>query len=138
MAHESDPFTKTTSGQTFLLELGAGFSFVARPKRIQIDGDDFHIDLLSDNRKLKKLVIVELKQGRFKPEYKGQMELYRRWIRPARTGAGRESATGYHSLCREELGRIWNSRRRVSDCFAAAGNAPSEIAQGNRNGSNES
>ena len=57
--------------ETFLLELGAGFSFVARQKRIQLDGDDFYIDLLFYNRKLKRLVVVELKQGSFKPEYKG-------------------------------------------------------------------
>ncbi len=66
--------------ETFLLELGVGFSFVARQKRIQVDGDDFYIDLLFYNRKLKRLVIVELKQGNFKPEYKGQMELYLRWL----------------------------------------------------------
>jgi len=66
--------------ETFLLELGAGFSFVARQKRIQLDGDDFYIDLLFYNRKLKRLIVVELKQGSFKPEYKGQMELYLRWL----------------------------------------------------------
>lgn len=66
--------------ETFLLELGAGFSFVARQKRIQVDGDDFYIDLVFYNRKLKRLVVVELKQGSFKPEYKGQMELYLRWL----------------------------------------------------------
>ena len=66
--------------ETFLLELGAGFSFVARQKRVQLDGDDFYIDLLFYNRKLKRLVVVELKQGNFKPEYKGQMELYLRWL----------------------------------------------------------
>jgi len=57
--------------EIFLLELGAGFSFVARQKRIQLDADDFYIDLLFYNRKLKRLVVVELKQGNFKPEYKG-------------------------------------------------------------------
>jgi predicted nuclease of restriction endonuclease-like (RecB) superfamily len=66
--------------ETFLLELGAGFSFVARQKRIQLDGDDFYMDLLFYNRKLKRLVVVELKQGAFRPEYKGQMELYLRWL----------------------------------------------------------
>lgn len=66
--------------ETFLLELGAGFSFVARQKRIQVDGDDFYIDLVFYNRKLKRLVVVELKQGSFKPEYKSQMELYLRWL----------------------------------------------------------
>lgn len=66
--------------ESFLLELGAGFSFVARQKRIQLDGEDFYIDLLFYNRKLKRLVAVELKQGAFRPEYKGQMELYLRWL----------------------------------------------------------
>ena len=64
----------------FLLELGAGFTFVARQKRIQLDGDDFYLDLLFYNRKLKRLVAIELKIGAFKPEYKGQMELYLRWL----------------------------------------------------------
>jgi predicted nuclease of restriction endonuclease-like (RecB) superfamily len=62
--------------QQFLLELGAGFTFVARQYRIQVDGEDFYIDLLFYNRKLKRLVAVDLKLGRFKAEYKGQMELY--------------------------------------------------------------
>jgi predicted nuclease of restriction endonuclease-like (RecB) superfamily len=66
--------------ELFLLELGAGFSFVARQKRIQLDGEDFYIDLLFFNRKLKRMVAVELKQGNFKAEYKGQMELYLRWL----------------------------------------------------------
>ncbi|AXV82304.1 PDDEXK nuclease domain-containing protein [Ralstonia solanacearum] len=66
--------------EQFLLELGAGFSFVARQKRIQIDQDDFYIDLLFYNRKLRRLVAIELKLGEFKAEYKGQMELYLRWL----------------------------------------------------------
>jgi len=66
--------------ETFLLEMGSGFSFVARQKRIQLDGEDFYIDLLFYNRKLKRLIVVELKRGSFKPEYKGQMELYLRWL----------------------------------------------------------
>lgn len=66
--------------ETFLLELGTGFSFVARQKRIQLDNDDFYIDLLFYNRKLRRLVAIELKLGDFKAEYKGQMELYLRWL----------------------------------------------------------
>ncbi len=64
----------------FLLELGAGFSFVARQRRIQLDSDDFYLDLLFYNRKLRRLVAIELKLGDFKAEYKGQMELYLRWL----------------------------------------------------------
>ena len=66
--------------ENFLLELGAGFTFVARQKRLQIDHDDFYIDLLLYNRRLKRLVAIELKLGDFKAEYKGQMELYLRWL----------------------------------------------------------
>ncbi len=66
--------------ELFLMELGAGFAFLARQKRIQIDSDDFYIDLLFYNRHLKRLVAIELKQGDFKPEHKGQMELYLRWL----------------------------------------------------------
>jgi len=66
--------------EQFLLELGAGFSFIARQKRIQIDSDDYYIDLLFFNRKLKRLLAIELKLGDFKPADKGQMELYLRWL----------------------------------------------------------
>ena len=66
--------------ESFLLELGAGFSFIARQKRIQLDNDDFYIDLLFYNRKLRRLVAVELKIGDFRAEYKAQMELYLRWL----------------------------------------------------------
>lgn len=66
--------------EKFLLELGAGFTFIARQKRIQIDNDDFSIDLLFYNRKLKRLIAIELKLGNFRHEYKSQMELYLRWL----------------------------------------------------------
>jgi predicted nuclease of restriction endonuclease-like (RecB) superfamily len=66
--------------EAFLLELGDGFAFLARQKRIQIDSDDFYIDLLFYHRKLKRLIAVDLKLGDFKAEYKGQMELYLRWL----------------------------------------------------------
>lgn len=66
--------------EQFLLELGTGFTFLARQKRITIDDEDFRIDLLFYHRDLKRLVAIELKLGDFKPEYKGQMELYLRWL----------------------------------------------------------
>jgi predicted nuclease of restriction endonuclease-like (RecB) superfamily len=66
--------------EQFLLELGAGFTFVARQKRLLIDDDDFYLDLLFYNRKLKRLVAIELKLGTFKAEYKSQMELYLHWL----------------------------------------------------------
>jgi len=64
----------------FYIELGAGFTFVARQKKLQIDDDDFYLDLLFYNRKLKRLIAIDLKLGSFKAEYKGQMELYLRWL----------------------------------------------------------
>jgi len=66
--------------ENFILELGSGFSFIARQKIIQIDNEDFKIDLLFYNRKLKRLIAIELKLGKFKASYKGQMELYLRWL----------------------------------------------------------
>jgi predicted nuclease of restriction endonuclease-like (RecB) superfamily len=66
--------------EQFLLEFGVGFSFLARQKRIVVDNIDFHLDLLFFHRRLRRLVAIELKIGDFKPEYKGQMELYLRWL----------------------------------------------------------
>ncbi|MEL7223375.1 MAG: PDDEXK nuclease domain-containing protein [Cyanobacteria bacterium J06576_12] len=66
--------------EKFLLEMGTGFTFVSRQKRLQIDDDDFYIDLLFYNRKLKRLVAIDLKIGNFRTEYKSQMELYLRWL----------------------------------------------------------
>ena len=66
--------------EQFLLELGNGFAFLARQKRIQLDNDDYYIDLLFYHRGLNRLIALDLKLGDFKAEYKGQMELYLRWL----------------------------------------------------------
>jgi len=66
--------------EAFILEIGTGFSFLARQKRMIIGGDDFYLDLLFYHRGLKRLVAIELKLDKFKAEYKGQMELYLRWL----------------------------------------------------------
>ena len=66
--------------ELFILELGNGFTFVERQKRMIIDGDDFNLDLLFYHRKLKRLVAIELKIDKFKAKYKGQMELYLKWL----------------------------------------------------------
>jgi len=66
--------------EAFILELGKGFAFVERQKRMIIDGEDFHLDLLFYHRNLKRLVAVELKLGKFEAEHKGQMELYLKWL----------------------------------------------------------
>ena len=66
--------------EAFLLELGAGFAFLASQKRSQVDSDDFYLDLLFYNRRLRRLVAFDLKLGNFTPGDKGQMELYLRWL----------------------------------------------------------
>ena len=80
--------------ENFLLELGAGFTFVARQKRLQIDNDDFYIDLLFYNRRLKRLVAIDLKMGDFKAADKGQMELYLRWLAKHEQEPGEASPLG--------------------------------------------
>jgi predicted nuclease of restriction endonuclease-like (RecB) superfamily len=66
--------------QRFIIELGNDFAFMARQKRITIDNRDYKIDLLFFHRRLKSLVVVELKLGDFEAGYKGQMELYLNWL----------------------------------------------------------
>lgn len=66
--------------ERFLLELGAGFTFVARQYRMPIGKEDFYLDLLLFHRKLRRLIAIELKIGPFRAAYKGQMELYLRWL----------------------------------------------------------
>lgn len=80
--------------ERFLLELGTGFTFIARQKRLQIDDDDFYIDLLFYNRRLKRLIVIDLKLGNFKAEYKGQMELYLRWLAEHEQEAGENPPLG--------------------------------------------
>jgi hypothetical protein len=64
----------------FILELGNGFAFVERQKRMVIDGEDFYLDLLFYHRKLQRLVAIELKLGKFHAKYQGQMKLYLKWL----------------------------------------------------------
>lgn len=66
--------------EAFILELGKGFAFIERQKRMIIDGVDFHLDLLFYHRNLKRLVAIELKLGKFEAKHKGQMELYLKWL----------------------------------------------------------
>lgn len=63
-----------------ILEFGVGFTFVARQKRIVVDGRDYYLDLLFYHRRLRRLVAVELKLGELQAADKGQMELYLRWL----------------------------------------------------------
>ena len=86
--------------EQFIIELGNGFTFVARQKRMIIDGEDFYLDLLFYHRRLHRLIAIDLKKGRFKAQYKGQMELYLRWLEKYEMEPGEESPLGL-LLCTE-------------------------------------
>ena len=86
--------------EQFILELGNGFTFVERQKRMIIDGEDFYLDLLFFHRKLHRLIAIDLKLGRFKAQYKGQMELYLRWLEAHEMEPDEESPLGL-LLCTE-------------------------------------
>ena len=80
--------------EAFLLELGAGFCFVERQKRMQIDNEDYYLDLLFYHRKLHRLVAIDLKIGDFKAADKGQMELYLAWLKRYACESGEEAPLG--------------------------------------------
>lgn len=86
--------------EQFILELGNGFTFIERQKRMIIDGEDFYLDLLFYHRKLHRLIAIDLKLGKFKAQYKGQMELYLRWLEQNEMEPGEESPLGL-LLCTE-------------------------------------
>lgn len=86
--------------EAFILELGRGFAFVERQKRLVIDGEDFYLDLLFFHRRLRRLVAIELKLGRFKAAHKGQMELYLKWLDRHERQPGEEAPIGL-ILCAE-------------------------------------
>ena len=108
--------------EKFLLEFGADFAFLSRQKRITIDGQDYYLDLLFFHRKLRCLVAIELKMGRFKAADKGQMELYLRWLEKHETNSGEQPPIGI-ILCSEksvehvELLRLEESGIRVAQFF---------------------
>jgi len=80
--------------QHFILEMGRDFTFAGRQIRLTFDSRDFYIDLLLYHRKLKCLVVIELKLGGFKPEYKGQMELYLNYLEKHETNEGENPPIG--------------------------------------------
>ena len=86
--------------ENFILELGQGFAFLERQKRFTIDGTDYYLDLLFYHRKLKCLVAIDLKLGKFKPQYKGQMELYLKYIQKYDMQSGENLPIGL-LLCSE-------------------------------------
>ncbi|NLE60943.1 MAG: DUF1016 domain-containing protein, partial [Planctomycetes bacterium] len=80
--------------EAFLLELGTDFAFVARQKRITVDHEDYYLDLLFYHRRLRRLVAIDLKLGRFQAADKGQMELYLRWLEANEVQPGEDSPIG--------------------------------------------
>lgn len=106
--------------ENFILELGHGFTFVERQKRMTIDNTDFKLDLLFFHRKLKRLIAIELKIGKFKPAFKGQMELYLRWLEKYEMESWEEQPIGL-ILCAEgnqeqvELLQLDKSNIRVAE-----------------------
>jgi len=86
--------------ESFILEFGNGFSFVARQKRMTMDGDDFTLDLLFFHRILKRLIAIELKIGKFKPSYMGQMRFYLKWLNRYEVQEGENPPIGI-ILCTE-------------------------------------
>lgn len=106
--------------ERFLMELGTDFTFVARQKRITVGKTDYYIDLLFYHRFLRCLVAIELKLGKFRPEYKGQMEIYLRWLEKYDRRSGENPPLGL-ILCGEkdyeeiELLQLENSGIRVAE-----------------------
>ena len=80
--------------QSFISELGSDFAFLARQKRISIDSRDYYIDLLFYHRRLRSLVVIDLKLGEFEAAYKGQMELYLRYLEKYEILEGENSPIG--------------------------------------------
>ena len=105
--------------EAFILELGSDFAFVARQKRIVVDNEDYYLDLLFYHRRLRSLVAIELKLGKFHAADKGQMELYLRWLEKHEMHPGEETPIGL-ILCADkseehvELLRLEDSNIRVS------------------------
>lgn len=106
--------------ENFLLEFGTHFSFVARQKRITIDDEDYHLDLLFFHRRLRRLVAIDLKLGPFQAQDKGQIELYLRWLEKYERLPGEGSPIGL-ILCagkskeHVELLRLEKSAIRVAE-----------------------
>ena len=80
--------------EAFILELGSDFAFVTRQKRMTVDGEDYYLDLLFYHRRLRRLVAIDLKLGKFQAGDKGQMELYLRWLEKYDTQPGEEPPLG--------------------------------------------
>jgi predicted nuclease of restriction endonuclease-like (RecB) superfamily len=95
-----------TEIEAFILEFGHGITFSARQKRMSMDGVDFKLDLLFYSRDLKRLIAIELKLGMFKPEYKGQMEFYLKWLDRYERREGENAPIGLILCAKAHRGQI--------------------------------
>lgn len=77
-----------------ILELGGDMAFLAEQKRISVDSEDYYLDLLFFHRRLRRLVAIDLKIDTFKAEYKGQMELYLKWLEKNERREGEKKPIG--------------------------------------------
>ena len=118
--------------QCFIIEMGSDFAFLARQKRIIIDNRDYYIDLLFYHRRLKSLVAIDLKIGEFEAGYKGQMELYLRYLQKYEVVEGENLPIGL-ILCtgkneeHVELLQLDKSNIRVADYLTLL--PPKELLQ---------
>jgi predicted nuclease of restriction endonuclease-like (RecB) superfamily len=87
--------------ESFLAELGGDWAFVARQKRITVDGEDFFLDLLFYHRRLRRLIALDLKLGKFMPADWGQIEFYLRWLKQHERRPGENEPLGL-ILCAEK------------------------------------
>lgn len=87
--------------EKFILEMGSDFAFMARQMHFVLDNKDYFMDLLFFHRGLRRLVLIELKLGEFEPEYKGQVELYLRWLNKYERNQNEESPIAL-ILCAEK------------------------------------
>ena len=106
--------------ENFVVEMGSDFAFLDRQKRITVDNEDYYMDLLFFHRRLKSLIVMELKLGKFQAAYKGQMELYLQWLDKYMKLEGENSPIGL-ILCAGkskehiELLQLENSNIKVAD-----------------------
>lgn len=119
--------------EKFILEMGRDFAFLGRQVRITVGDIDYYIDLLFYHRKLRRLVVIELKLGRFLPEHKGQVELYLRWLKKNEMAEGEEEPIAI-ILCAEknseevELLQLGASGMHVAEYMTQL--PPKELLQG--------
>ena len=132
--------------EAFILELGVGFSFVARQKRITVDDEDYYLELLFYHRKLRRLVAIDLKLGKFQAADKGQMELYLRWLEKYEQQRGEDSPIGL-ILCADKVrrtdqtspaGQEWDSCGSLFDRTSPSQALAEEAPRGHPSGAGSS